>query len=1037
MKRKFDYGEGEDTTLQRKKKQKIETPKCSIFVTNIFVDSIYMNCVTVVGRNSKSERVVWKIYNCSTYVYVKPRSPHVGCETKIIENFIVRNKKIKRYIRRINVIEGFPLKGFEHAPSKFLVLHLHSENDRICLERERKNKARWAQNVLEGSVTLIERFRSDTGICEGKWVDVIGTEHPSTVPNMIKWNVPSKGKSLYYSKYMNCLHYFRDQNKACQKRPQIVPNLKTCSYRFIQETALRNRKYPVANVTGEYKRERMVTMNYSRDFTDPITAVVIDIRNSMDCLQEDNKTIVLTRKKLSKEAQGNLKELNGTRNDGVEIIYIRKHNERQAEIKLISEWLKILRNVDCIVGFKIKDSLNFNSFHYAIQRLGLHGVRGLNMDYYMVQHINNFAYASRVVDTKNRALYYDCVRNIPFKLPFVVDLYDYATNHLQGVKTNKPLPYNSSFTIMYNHFMKDSQKHYPHEDQSMFLNSSAKKFGTLLKQEVEKTCLLSDFVIKMNIVTESFERAISWNCDIKYIWTLGQSKIFRSKFLRKLSQLKHPTNLLLGHCADKVGGINSTNTMCKKGVCYVIAKSKNYSEKSPTNINLVFESGEGSRDGGGRGGRTIKPVCSFNNGTSCTIDFSNNYPGILVGANMDYTNVVFGKDKIRSLVAFGFSLFHIEVGRMLIGFVQNEKRQSPLVAMLNEEIYLRSKAKKMGNFVKSGVIKKGLVSVTGCLSITKYNYIFESFPIGETMRWIARKRFSDFVSLTNRCSVLLNSKMEASIKRTSVITEKEKSLSAAVMDLFVMAGHTDGFDFTLVDKENHVIECPINIMQTIALKICQFLNNVDERIGFMNISDMSKINWPKIGIEKIAEKTFYINTNKMAWVENKKLYTKGAAYINDVHNCILYENIMKEVLEKILKDEDYENEGLEFLRKFKKNVNERVRIVKEETEKDDQSVRRKFTIFKRVTDHDQKHKFAPLHSSHTQVLLNRFQKKPSFEIPSKNQFVGSMYVIEKDGSIELSIPPSYYNNRKYSIDIGKYTKKILSMLDEIIGCIGQ
>jgi DNA polymerase elongation subunit (family B) len=959
MKRKFDGSQNNDP-----KRRKIEK---KMIITKISAVCAKTSKIVIVGRGENNKRYAWVIFESIPYVYHLFDHKSVKTDEKSMRDhfFGKYSRALQKhgvFISKFDFVEAKPLKGYEDSLYGFMKSTLKSEMCRFNLCKMIKELK--IPNIFEAGISFYERFLSDTGIKVGQEIDIIeGTKTQESISSaMILSGFNGEVCSTSYQEF--CKNIGLVIGHKLYRTISFFHNVAT--FRIICRSALKNKRYPVALPGKEVLRERFVT-----DIeTDPITDIIVCTKSYKDNVWTSRETIHFA-----------------TFSTNMKLPKTKLYKVFSNELELITHVLKVLKESDIVVGWRITDSLEVNSYKYLLKRLAYLGRFYVQTDILIPKDIKRLISPSRGSNT-----HYN-VHPTPFFLVSTIDLCEYAEDLLQykgkGVGEGQE-PLNTSFPLL----------------------SGGPDFGinymtdeTVNIQTEIKTCLrMLEFVEHKFIVQNAFKRSAEWNIDVDKVFSASQTSIYKGMMLRKLGRMKKE------HLKrkEKMNLSSNTERCCSY---YVICESVGYHNNCPKDPSFFVDEKDSCT-----GGRTIEPAFTFVKTEVGTVDASNNYPGIICGAGLDPTSIVMSSRNFKEFAKKKIPLLFGKIGKVNVGFVQSRVRKyMPLISLLEELIekrkQLRVVTSRGGNRlskIEESVVKKSLVSITGCLGITRFPFILECFPIAETLRWMARQRFDFCVSKVKEFKVVID-------PETKVVSLVDRNNDEEWYRLMVVAGHTDGFDVVLL-KGDQTVGCGKQIMSSICEKLCEKINREVEKFdyGFLrNIeSRVCRVPGPKFKIEKIASKIIYLTINDIVWKEDDRLMAKGNVMIKNIRNCNYCKCICRSIYDGIFKNE-----------KMTKSVDEIIENRKKEFVRNQHCYASNslgaFVRCIRVTKNYHEGKFEPK-SNDASTILNEFQKIQGFEIPAVGQFIRYVYV-KPNGRC---VPVQCFDPKKYFLDIDKYLESI-------------
>jgi hypothetical protein len=973
MKRKFDGNDDMDP-----KRRKVDK---KMIITKISAVCVKTSKIVIVGRGENNKRYAWVIFESNPYVYYLFDYKSVKIDEKSMkEHFFGKySRSLQKYgvfINKFEFVEAKPFKGYEDSFYGFMKLTLKSEMCRFNLCKMIKELK--IPNIFESSISFYERFLSDTGIKVGQEVNIIeGTKTKESISSsMILSGFSGEVWCTSYQEF--CKNIGLVNSYKLSRTIDFSHNVAT--FRIICRSALKNKQYPVALACKEVLKERFVT-NIGMD---PITDIIICSRAYKNgvCINEKQMHFI-------------------TFSENVKLPKSKFYEVFSNELELIMHTLKVLKESDVVIGWRITDSLEVNSYKYLLKRLAYLG------RFYVQTDILTSKDIKRLISPSRGANVHYNVHPTPFFLVSTIDLYEYADDLLQykgkGVGEGQ-VPLNASFSALSG--IRDIEINYMTDETVNFQNERM-----ICRKMLE-------FVEIKLIVQNAYKRSAEWNIDVDKVFSVSQPSIYRGLMLRKLGRMKKEH-------LNRKKKMNLNLNMERCCSYYIICESEGYHNNCPKDPSFLVD-----EDDSCTGGRTIEPAFTFIKTDVFTADASNNYPGIICGAGLDPTSIVLSSKDFKEFDKKKIPLLFGKIGQINIGFVQSRARNSmPLISLLEELIEKRQQLKLLLSQKEShlqkmeeSVVKKSLVSITGCLGITRFNFMFECFPIAETLRWMARKRFDFCVSKVKEFKVIID-------PETMIVTldKRDSNKDYEGFRLMVVAGHTDGFDVVLLPGgEDHgeqvpTVNCGRQIMLSICEKLCQKINVDVEKFdyGFNRniVSRVCKVPGPKFGLEKIASKIIYLTINDIVWKEYEfelfNLMAKGNVMIKNIRNCNfckclcrrIYDNILKN--EKMAKsvDEIIKNTRLVFMRNKSCYANDNLGA---------------FARSIRVTKNYHEGKFDPKKSNDASIILNEFQKIQGFEIPAIGQFIQYVYVTPNGRCVPLKC----FDPKKHSIDIDKYLESV-------------
>jgi len=1048
----FDVKDG-NSGEPSKQRRKISENNDIFYVTKIKDVCLDPGIVSIIGRNSKGVRILWNIYKCYPYFYYRFNNSDSLNEKELqvmfTEIFSTDFMRLNIRIVDMKLVRGKPLRGYQDNPSSFLKISLATEFDRFRLMRYVRERKK--ANFCETNITMLERFCADTGIKVGEVLRAVSSDDAvNSFVYSMNWlqNDMDRIRNYYNMNYYDLLRFVgrKDEkvpNKILTSLPAFVITI--TSFKLISLSIIGEKRQPICMKTNEVIDERFLSgsdfqRNYRRNGGgDPIDMVLIC---KATYSLSDHKLVGIEKIILSK-----IKFDFDPSPIGFNDLMIfkdssdRNSNKNLGEIEMLKCLLSHIAKSDFLVGFKITDSLKFDSLKYVFKRLIDLGSPKLFIDTSQAKNLYDFTKPSRPSSRTppGKKAYVSKYDHI-FKFTTIIDLYDYANSYYSQKGIVDAL--NCSFEHL-KRYVEHS------EDPSEFSSVKNWEVAKILTSKAvshEQGMLKVDimgklfidcsnkiiFVSNEQVVEKTLERSSEWNVSPERIWLSGQSAIFKGKMLRMLAQMKREDATI---CTNM-------DVVDRKNLCshYVNCPTKNYQDCEPDSVYMFVDKVKNDMN---RGGRTIKPTYNLVTNSSGTIDFSNNYPGIIFGAKLDFVNILFSKDGGKDLSSLTDKrILHGKIGKVSLGFVNDLPLNNlPLVRLLKEQYDKRCSLKnkiakgQLNLKIKEEAVKKVMVSVTGCLSMIpskKFQFEFSSFSIGETLRWMSRIRFDFAVNFTKTLKMDSKGEVYNFAEPVSLnVTEKRKNMKFYNID--VIAGHTDGFDI-MVKKGKMGVDCPKQIFEKACTQICRYVEiGVDElNFGFKkNFKEI--VSGPKLGIERLCKKIIYLNTNSKLWIDfDDKLKTKGT-FANMKINCKVQRDFFHFVVRNVLLNEsfeDFEDQRKEFRRQIKNFI----RLTRS-AQNSDKNIKwwlvDNFAKYERVTEKMHLAKFDLRKFTRYNVtrILRNEQKNLSFEIPSIDQNIGYIWV-EKFEVVTIE----NFDPKIHRIKVEKYVSEMedgLAMIENL------
>lgn len=358
----------------------------------------------------------------------------------------------------------------------------------------------------------------------------------------------------------------------------------------------------------------------------------------------------------------------------------------------------------------------------------------------------------------------------------------------------------SEHTLLCNFYGKDYIKMNIKTLNYYFRSYSWIHYPTVGEKVCEYLRKLRKLVTEKDVIGMTIQRAKEIHSDIDLVWTRGQSFIFKMIFMNKITEMRNLSKLI-----------------DKEGVAYYVNCNADF-------YNEIKDPNRYTKNGSRRGGAILEPSYVEVDSDIITMDYASNYINTIIESKLGFSNIVmsdnfkkYSKERINKItvgtVELGFvqlSMEDIELRRVL-PFIQLVKdtllKRKHVKELIAKEEHNDERLKKLKAEEKA--IKKCLVSITGCISRTKY--MFSNLAVGETMRHVARYKFNKAVKIVNKfplnirelnknddddyddddMGITTSTSIEYEIKKG----KPEKESEAFCLE--VIHGHTDGFDFIM------------------------------------------------------------------------------------------------------------------------------------------------------------------------------------------------------------------------------------------------
>ncbi len=459
---------------------------------------------------------------------------------------------------------------------------------------------------------------------------------------------------------------------------------------------------------------------------------------------------------------------------------------------------------------------------------------------------------------------------------------EFHANVKQSMNSSKayigPFTYNEQ-TVLCNLYGFDKMNVSSQEFKSYFQGYGQKHYG--LYDTKIRTFLknLRELVIQKDVIGVTVQRARAHHTDFDLVWTKGQSHIFKMILMKTISDMRN---------FDTVENPSAEGN-------YVVCYSDQYED--------IRDPSRYTKGGSRRGGVVIEPSYFELNSDIVTVDYASNYINTIIESNLGFSNTVCGNSLNNNFNQISEQrLNRITVGTVDLAFVQYTKSEIqkgkilPFIQLVTRTLEKRNKVKLeikagLGNLRelrnKEKAIKHCLVSMTGCISRTKY--IFSNLAIGETMRHVARYKFYKAVEVTNNFPIIIRDMVVKVDNREPKVPGKD------TYETEVIAGLTDGFDFIIrrrgwgrleMEEGEHegkgeIVCGPIEIIQ----QICNLLNSEVLRVlkrdnyGFKRNYIPNEEDW-----EGYCEKNFVNDKLSIEYVSSGGVYFNATTKILKRHS---------------------------------------------------------------------------------------------------------------------------------------------------------
>ncbi|MHA1680186.1 MAG: DNA polymerase domain-containing protein [Promethearchaeota archaeon] len=1005
-----------------------------LFITKIVVIDIKRSIIGIVGKNTRAQRCVILVHSCYPYIYYRNEKSTLSSE-QVVQEFVHGNaamyfKRVGCRIRKVEPVLARPLKGYQRDSSCFLKLLLESDYDRLSLIRTMKSSP--VANVFETNVSLKDRFVADTGLHACQWISVQKTESMKTSTDWIKQS--QMGEACISLDYKDVLN---NSGVRIIQKPEGVPSecslLTTMSFSFFMKTTTRENVYPVAMKTRVLSMERQSNMLTNH----PITMIAIIIR---DGESKENEEIILC------TDAGTLSCFSS--NPFFTIREFSNVSKIQAERNMILNFLKICSTVDYIVGYKLFDRYSVTSIQYAIRRLIHLGETSILFcrkkppihSHTLIQNENGN-------NQQPKFIQYECQN--PFEFTSGIDIFHYVKK-----KYKNQIP-RCAWNFVRNELIHEEEgegdeeeeeeewddcnfrkmtKSYTSSLRCVDKEEGGRRMHTFMETILRGCQHFLTVADSENIVYKTIQRSKVWRMDSDDVWNAGETRIFRQQMLNLIGKMKIEN---------------------PKDAYYVICLSKNM---FMNRFKRAVDAGDFSG-----GGRIIKPRESLVSASTFGIDFNSHYPSIIIGAQIDYTNIVFLSDDGKKPEILEPHL-RGTIGDVNVAIIQRRDTKTlPLVRFLEDLKKRRHSLRNdrenpnFGNKAMEKAIKLSMVATTGSIACVKFPFLFECQVIAEIMRWMGRRVFDQTMHMTENDYSLFVLKNEAAVEilghkvawhvghtQERCLYQRKGEVSYVdVYDFKVVFGHTDGMDIVIIDKtkEEYAILDEQNLRR-VGLSLCSKLEKkiVHVHFGFMptNCGDVMKYKdtlSPSLKVEMLAKKCFYINaTSKIVLQYDDTISYKGT-YNLDLRNSVLQRQAYSECIVHLFKhDEITEDHVSQLYQQFRRNLFD---VIKKYMDgKYNPALLKPLVQYVRATrkmhaakfDNDLQRKSA---IKNVPLILKESQRYPYFEIPMLEEHVGYVIAQNTITSTDVAIVKENIVPGAYVVSTDEYEGEMMKAIQSI------
>ena len=999
-----------ETAIKQKKRRRIRKPALTplsphaVASPSNSIDFVIFNIImmdsnpTLIGRDRKGKRVVWKITDYRPYFYFGDPGQNIENEDLLTLLF---NKAVAKYLRGLKIVHseivrGKPLFGYQKNTSPFVKAYVFSERERMLVHKWLSRLK--STNFYEYQITTLERFKVDTGIS-------VGQRFVLPISEMRGLQKINEHYVVEYTKVRTLLEQtmFKRVRSTAWTHKVVV-------FRLLIRTPKKRAVYPIAYADEETMKQRGVECAKNH----PVVAIVCTVSDGRSRRNHIFSTIYVDRP--------------DEKNYGQTEIFVtdRKKPSSKSELQIISMALNLIKKTDILLGYKVMDSNFCHSLQYLLKRRMYHGRSSMLLDGSRSMNVRT------ALQPKNKETM-SC-RN-PFNFVSVVDILDFAhpKNYSRIV--------NSSFEEIYEHITgRESYSDRQFSELALHVDArtsasswkierNSDSYTNIFEETLDKCWQHLEIFEQEKVFESMIMRAETWGVELDYVWSCGQSRIFKHGMLKTIAEMKRHND---------------------PEVYYVICDTTNFSHARRRSQEFYTDKNDESD-----GGRHVKVKHHISLVPTLEIDISSYYYSILRSYGLDYPNIISYSEQDFPTDTGNFPIIRGYSGSAEIGVVQMHEDTLPFIRYMKSLQSKRDEIKRQIKMLSEGiyepsicsdiersaviafredraasspspviqrlkmmekVIKLTIVAPTGCLTAT-FDFVFRNMMIGKTMRSIGRKIFDYSCSTVSR--IVLHENPQVRFKMVS--------------------GHTDGFSVAVLNAESD------QDLKDLANGVIRQLNLEAQRTpcGFSESKKPHLPRYIKFKLDGISKASVYNSSSdhiKMV-LEGTNGHTEDhcSGQLKHVGSfCIKTESCTYEKTAYLNAVLDLMTKGsmsgvATYLKKIKEPIDELNRgQIPESSDK--------FTItlnnlirYKRATSHFHLEKFNPLSTYEPAIIMRRYQSDPRFEyeVPAINQMVPYVLVYDRASKKTIPILPEDFDSRNFSICAQAYIDQIEKQLKKL------